>query len=388
MANLEAAVAFVRARADRPTLVRLAAALGVRVSASELELFTAGQLLGGGWPAWWSGGQASLDATCERLTLLEALGALEGLEAVRALGYVAASQRSDGSWAEPSPLVRDGPEHLRPEHKDSTAWLTANCAFWLAMGGAHPARVELAAVFLNSLESPPLRVRWLTAAALYRLGEAAASEAAINLVESNQMLETPSGELAQALKVLRIAGVPTSHPTVTRARSLLGAAQRDDGSWAARNGALGDPLTTLEAIRALRLTEAAGVPLEFASSGGVHPKRALRPNLGATILAVRDLALAASFWKGLLGRNPVEQSADQLSFTFDGVRLMFRLEPGASNGPGLILEVPEDDLNAMLERARALGALVVRNRFEDGRLLGVIFDDPQGVRFELARTVD
>ena len=385
MANLEAAVAFVRARADRPALVRLAAALGVRVTASELEGFTGGQLLGGGWPAWWSGGQASLDATCERLNVLESLGALDGLEAVRALGYIAASQGADGSWQEPSPLVRDGPEHLRPDHPDSRALLTAHGAFWLAVGGAHPARVEQAAQFLGSLEEVPLRASWLTAAALYRLGETAAAEGVLTGVRSNRMLEMSSGDLAHALGVLRVAGVPVSHPMVTKLRSLLGAAQRDDGSWAARHGAVGDALTTLQAIRALRSSEPTSMPPEFVSSNGARGKRPPRPSVRALILPVRDLGLASSFWKGLLGRDPATLESDHVSFALDGLRLVFRLESASSTNAELLLEIPDDDLNAMLERARALGAVVVRNRFLEGSLLGVVFDDPQGVRFELVR---
>ncbi len=381
MANLDAAVAFVKARADKPTLVRLAAVLGVRVSSAEITVFTADQLLGGGWPAWWSGGQASLDATCERLSVLEGFGAVAGVEAVRALGYIAASQGADGTWREPSALVRNGPAHLRPEHPDSVSWVTAHCAFWLALGGEHRARVELATAFLRSLDSLPLRVRWLTTAALYRLGDVRAADSVINQARSEQVLETSPKDLAQALKVLRIAGVSTSHPSIAKARSLLGAAQRDDGSWAARGSAVGDVLVTLEAIRALRLTELVTLPLEpVAPRASV--KRDLRPSLSAVIVPVRDLVAVASFWRRLLHRDPGEQSADHASFLFDGFRVMFRLEPGAVESITLTLGVPNADMNAMLERARALGAVVVRNRFEQGRLVGVVFSHASGARFE------
>jgi hypothetical protein len=383
MANLDAAVAFVKARADKPTLVRLAAVLGVRVSASEMEAFTADQLLGGGWPAWWSGGQASLDATCERLGVLEAFGAITGLEAVRALGYIAASQRADGTWQEPSGLVRNGPEHLRPEHPVAAAWLTAHCAFWLAVGGEHRARVEAATAFLRSFEFLPLRVGWLTAAALYRLGEVKAAQTVINQARSEHVLETSPRDLAHALKVLRIAGVPVSHPSITKARSLLGAAQRDDGSWAAPKAVPGDVLVTLEAIRALRLTEAPGVPFEPSVPTSAPTRAQVRPRLRAVIVTVRDVIAITSFWRRLLGRAPVEQSADQVSFAFDGLRLVFRLEPDALASTVLVLEIPNADLNAMLERGRALGAVVVRNRFEAGRLVGVAFEHASTARFEL-----
>ncbi len=382
MANLDAAVAFVRARADKPTLVRLAAVLGVRVSSAEMEFFTADQLLGGGWPTWWSGGQASLDATCERLSVLEGFGAVAGVEAVRALGYIATSQRADGTWQEPSALVRNGPAHLRPEHPDSAAWVTAHCAFWLALSGEHRTRVELATVFLRSLDALPLRVRWLTAAALYRLGDARLADTVINQASSAQVLETSPKDLAHALQVLRIAGVPISHPSITKARSLLGAAQRDDGSWAARGSAVGDVLVTLEAVRALRLTEPASAPSPVVPTR-VPVRPEVRPSLRAVNVPVKDVAAVASFWRRLLGRDPGEQTADHAAFTFDGLRLVFRLEPGALAGVVLTLGVPDADLNAMLERARRLGAVVVQNRFEAGRLVGVVFDHASGARFEL-----
>jgi Glyoxalase-like domain len=382
MANLDAAVAFVRSRADKPTLVRLAAVLGVRVSSAEMTVFTADQLLGGGWPAWWSGGQASLDATCERLSVLEGFGAVAGVEAVRALGYISTSQRADGTWQEPSALVRNGPVHLRPGHPDAVAWVTAHCAFWLALGGQHRARVELATVFLRSLDALPLRVRWLTAAALYRLGDARLADTVINQASSAQVLETSPKDLSHALQVLRIAGVPISHPSIAKARSLLGAVQRDDGSWAAPGSAVGDVLVTLEAVRALRLTELVTLPPEPAAPRAtVKPE--VRPSLSAVIVPVRDLVAVASFWRRLLRREASEQSADHASFAFDGVRVVFRLEPDAPVPPILSLGVPNADLNAMLERARVLGAVVVQNRFEAGRLVGVVFDHASGVRFEL-----
>jgi Glyoxalase-like domain len=239
----------------------------------------------------------------------------------------------------------------------------------------------LATAFLRSLETLPLRVRWLTTAALYRLGDVRAAESVINQASSAQVLETSPKDLAHALKVLRIAGVSTSHPSITKARSLLGAAQRDDGSWAARGSAVGDVLVTLEAIRALRLTELVTMPPEPAAPRAAV-KREVRPSLSAVIVPVRDLVVVASFWRRLLGREASDQSADQVGFLFDGFRVVFRLEPDAPTPPVLALGIPNVDLNAMLERARALGSVVVQNRFEQGRLVGVVFSHASGARFE------
>ena len=434
MANLEAALSYLRVHGDQHTLVRLGALLGVKPSALELEGFTAGQLLGGGWAAHWSGGQASLMATCERLSLLESVGALRSLEAVRAVGYIAASQAEDGTWTEPSPLARrlaqrlarSSPELMRPDDPDSRPWLTAHCAFWLEITQSHRERVEAAVEYLRALQNPVLRVRWLTAGLLSRLGLGLEANAVLVAARDQLGFTTPASELARMLIGLRLAGVAVTHPTMTRARSLLGAAQVMDGSWAANDpnsrnldssiansgntnsrnangvfshevshetpnqvpGELPELIVTLEAFRALRLTEPAVPRVNTTDSTLSTPLQQVRPNLAAVVIGLPNLVSGLGFWRGLLAREPVQRGADEVVFDLDGVRITLNQDSEARPGTSVrvMLSVPPDAFDALLERARTLGAQTVRSRFEAGRLRGVVFQDPQGVRFELCQT--
>jgi hypothetical protein len=424
MANLEAALSYLRAHGDQHTLVRLGAMLGVKPSATELEGFTTGQLLGGGWAARWSGGQASLITTCERLSLLESMGALHSLEAVRAVGYVAASQAADGTWTEPSPLARSGPRLMQPDNPDSRPWLTAHCAFWLEMSQHHRERVEAAVEYLRALHNPVLRVRWLTTALLLRLGLNQEANARLVVVRDQLGFTTPASELARMLIGLRLSGVSVTHPTMMRARSLLGAAQGMDGSWAAAiipslgnpysnsinlnntGGVISDAFShevsngtpneipnhvfvTLEAFRALRLTEPAAAHLNTTNATpGTPQQQQVRPTLAAVVIGLPNLVSGLGFWRGLLAREPVQRSADEVVFDLDGVRIRLNQDSEAHPGTSvrLMLSVSPDAFDTLLERARSLGAQTVHSRFEAGRLRGVVFQNPQGVRFELSQT--
>jgi hypothetical protein len=362
-------------------------------------------------------------ATCERLSLLESMGALRSLEAVRAVGYVAASQAADGTWTEPSPLARNGPELMRPDNPDSRPWLTAHCAFWLELSQSHRERVEAAVEYLRALRNPALRVHWLTTGLLSRLGLNQEANAKLVAVRDQLGFTTPASELARMLVGLRLSGVSVTHPTMTRARSLLGAAQRIDGSWAAAtnpnsrnpnsnssnsgntNGVIshefghavsdGTPsevpnhVVTLEAFRALRLTEPAAAHLNTTNATpGTPQQQQVRPTLAAVVIGLPNLVSGLGFWRGLLAREPVQRSADEVVFDLDGVRIRLNQDSEAHPGTSvrLMLSVSPDAFDTLLERARSLGAQTVHSRFAAGRLRGVVFQNPQGVRFELSQT--
>src|SRR5204863_4609685 len=98
---LTAAAAFVTTHGDlveRGRLARLAA--GIAPAAEVVGLAADRQTGPGGWPAPWSGAAPAVEATCQRLAQLDDLDALDRPAAARAVRWLVAVQRSDGTWAE------------------------------------------------------------------------------------------------------------------------------------------------------------------------------------------------------------------------------------------------------------------------------------------------
>ncbi len=90
----------------------------------------------GGWPAFWGGDVASIDATCFRLAELDDLGALEP---ARPRGGRCAGWRPRSGptacWEEDAVAGRRRPAVGAAGRPRGALYLTANAAFWLAVGG-------------------------------------------------------------------------------------------------------------------------------------------------------------------------------------------------------------------------------------------------------------
>ena len=92
MVDLDAAIGYVVAHGDTVDRARLAwLRSGIAPPPDVLDKVELGSTAGGGWPAFWGGDVASVDATCFRLGELDDLGALERPAARRALTWLAAT---------------------------------------------------------------------------------------------------------------------------------------------------------------------------------------------------------------------------------------------------------------------------------------------------------
>src|SRR5215471_3401097 len=106
MVDIDGAIGFVVAHGDQVDRARLSwLRSGTAPQADVLEKAEMGQAPEGGWPAFWGGGMASIDATCFRLAELDDLGALERPAARRAMTWLASRQRPDGTWEEDESLA-------------------------------------------------------------------------------------------------------------------------------------------------------------------------------------------------------------------------------------------------------------------------------------------
>ena len=65
----------------------------------------------------------------------------------------------------------------------------------------------------------------------------------------------PASNLCWLLVTLLTAGVPAHHPLIVQATVRLDGQQQADGRWISENGPSHDVHTTLEALRALQLSQ-------------------------------------------------------------------------------------------------------------------------------------
>ena len=266
MVDLDAAIGFVVAHGDPVDRARLSWLRSGAVPPPEVfEKVEMGQTRDGGWPAFWAGDVASVDATCFRLGELDDLGGLDRPPARRALAWLAGRQRPDGMWEEDESLKDVAPPWAQPGDPEARLFLTSNAAFWLVVGGlpARPEENEHAMLIARAAEAFRAALRpdgswpsflatgWLGGALLYHLGwfyEAAQ----IQVLLTDRVPEMSPADCAWMGAAFRRVGISADDWVMTAVRRRLGETQRHDGGWPSDDGDAFDVHATLTAIRALR----------------------------------------------------------------------------------------------------------------------------------------
>jgi len=263
MADLEAARRYVVENGSAVERARLAwITRGEAPVPDVLAEAEAGQTGSGGWPAAWSHGRASVDATCLRLVQLDDLGAIRGTAGRRALSWLRARQRRDGTWREtaiggPPPWLNAGPS--------STLHLTANTGFCLAIanepdrygprllgqpiGRGAAGRAANAVAALWDPQDFFLVSAWLAVALLHWARLPAEADRFRRVIARRKRLS--AADAAWLGAALRRVGLPPSDPLVAAAGRRLAKVQRADGSWPSDDGEAFDVHVTLTAFRAL-----------------------------------------------------------------------------------------------------------------------------------------
>jgi hypothetical protein len=256
--DLDAAIGFVVAKGDPVDRARLHYLRTGLVPGDEIMVAAeAGQTLVGGWPAFYSGRTASIDATCFRLTQLDDLGGLGRHPARSALHWLASRQRLDGTWQEDETLAAEAPPWAQPGDPEATLYLTANAAYWLAIVGGYDDNVHRAARSirdtLNDDGTWPsfLVAGWLGAAVLFK-AEYFYEAARMQVVLTERLPGMTGADAAWLASSLRRAGVSDEDWTLSAARRRLTETQRSDGGWTSDDGEAFDVEVTLNAIRACR----------------------------------------------------------------------------------------------------------------------------------------
>jgi hypothetical protein len=246
--DIDRAADFVRGEDDVLARGRLEALLGGTPDEAATALLADGQNEDGGWPAEWSEGASSLDATCYRLDHAVDLGEAVAEPVARALDFLAARRGDDGFWEEDASLAAAAPPWAKPGDDAAALYVTGSCAFWLARYGRPEADRAAGAlsVWIREDGTMPtfLPGAWLVAGALALLGRELHAKLVLQPLEP-RIGELDEAALAWLASALAAAGL-ADEPVGAAARSRLVELQQRDGSWA------GDPATTVTALRALR----------------------------------------------------------------------------------------------------------------------------------------
>ncbi|GIE96184.1 prenyltransferase/squalene oxidase repeat-containing protein [Paractinoplanes rishiriensis] len=261
MVDIDAAIGYVVAHGDPVERARLSyLRTGQRAPDEIVERIAAGQMPAGGWPASTDGVIPSVDATCFRISELDDLGSLHTDVVGRALGWLAANQRPDGTWQENESLTAEAPAWAMPGDPEATLYLTAVTGFWFTVAETEPPRfgntAATAAAWLVQQLRPDgrwpsfLAAGWHAAGLLH--GQQYFYESArVQLVLGDRLPDMEPADVASMAAALRRLNLGDDW-LLQSARKRLAETQRIDGGWDSAEGPNFDVNTTLTVLRACR----------------------------------------------------------------------------------------------------------------------------------------
>lgn len=236
--NFESAIAFVQSQGNEVEQARLRYILfDERPSQNVVANLFVGQRPDGGWSPFWANDYSSLDATCFRLAQAEQLG-VPGDETaiIRAVRFLAQRQTPDGSWEEDESYAHSAPSWAKPGSLPARLCLTANCGLWLAVWRSPDEKAARAADYLQAYLDPAghlpgfLHTHWLAGGLWHKLGRHESSKLVFKYLDEN-IHDLAVSNLSWLITTMDVAGVPTNHPLVSKAVSLLEQSQHEDGRW-------------------------------------------------------------------------------------------------------------------------------------------------------------
>ena len=238
---------FVEANGTPVDRLRLRALLdGVRPQSTPSEL-QALQNEDGGVALFMNAGLPSaLSPTAYALAWLRELGLDRGVEARRALRFLAERQSNRGIWRErPELQAYDPPPWMDPKSTAADVYNTALCASTLAVFDEDELAVELAVAWLQSQQGRDgllagfrAHSSWIALPAFVStLGnETRATRRLVGGLGQLLRADWTGAMLAWMLRSLLDAGYGLGTPVVARAWAQLQAAQQPDGSFGAEEG--------------------------------------------------------------------------------------------------------------------------------------------------------
>lgn len=257
--ELQRAIDYIQRRGTAVERARLRYILhGEPPSDDARELLERSQRGDGGWAPFWAPEYSSLDATCYQLAQAEQMGIdRSSLMVIDAIRFLAERQHLDGSWEEDPVEAAGAPVWARPGDEAAGLYVTANCAFWVAITGLVPSAAHDAATYLSfhvgesGALSSFLQTHWLAAAVWQHQGMADETSKVLTYL-LGRVPELSAGNLAWMVMALRQGGVPADNETVSAALDRLLELRDPAGHWPSDEGADNSVHVTIEAIGALK----------------------------------------------------------------------------------------------------------------------------------------
>lgn len=104
---------------------------------------------------------------------------------------------------------------------------------------------------------------------------------------------------------------------------------------------------------------------------------------------VTDMPKAVAFWRAFLEVEPHKKFESWHEFMTDNIRLGLLLNDFGDQYSGSncvpVFEFADDEVVQYVERAKSLGAEVIKDGLDDPDLLSVVFRDPFGNEFEISK---
>ncbi len=275
-------IAYVDQSGSEMERARLRGILGrARPDAKVVRALEARQNTDGGFPYGMLQGRLStVESTTAALGWMEDLELLSTSLVERAIMYLLAAQRPDGSWDEPPGVVRYAPPpRLVPGDPRVRCLATARAGYWFArVGESGGDAVARAMAYLRGRQAPGgrflgfLQTTWL-ATAMFRLAGGTDATAAAKAIDALAAVEAERwypGALTEMLNCLGDAGVPEDLPLIQWSLARLVALAQPDGSWPSEDGEAYHVEVTLRALRAV-LRYASATPREREAAVALAP---------------------------------------------------------------------------------------------------------------------
>ncbi|SRR5665213_1261799 len=104
---------------------------------------------------------------------------------------------------------------------------------------------------------------------------------------------------------------------------------------------------------------------------------------------VQNMETARTFWESFLGLKPSKNSTNWCQFDLENINFALLLDvfddevKGSNTVP--VFELPENEIPKVMEKAKALGCVVVIDGLLNPDMQSIVLKDPSGNEFEISK---
>lgn len=262
--DITKSVVFIEERGSDLEKARMEQILFGRKPKTEvIQLLTALQNNDGGFPYdMVPGNLSSVDTSLVAFWWMDELGILQSPTADKAVDYLLAVQRADGSWDEDASIAQyDLPLWINPGDLRTVIYLSAYAAYWLAVigYGTQPAFQKALEFLLKHQDETGqfrgyLHSTWIAVSAFRMAGPqySEVAEKGLQALANKTLADWEASQIAWALDCLGKAGLQENHPLIHNCLAELINRHQPDGSWSSEDGEAFAVGATIGALKVLK----------------------------------------------------------------------------------------------------------------------------------------